>query len=398
MVNDQQIEYGSALYKKGIEQFKSNISELIAEYKKAGVEVIISELVSNVSDQPPFKSINKSAQPADMIYGNAADLEREEKYLQAKEQYYRAKDLDALRFRASEDFNKLINQFSEQFDIQVVAMKNRFEESSPNGLIGNNLMLDHLHPNIDGHFIMAEAFCKSILDNELIMAVPDTAFIRDISDYRKNWGYSVLDSVYANMRIEYLKSSWPFTSQRNRPENQNFIPKNRIEEIAMRIWQDRSYTSEDGHADLAQMFESRNMFENAFHEYNALSCLKPLNITAYLKAADVSIKAGNLQRALPFLKYSLKIEKSAFANKWIGIINLDQGDFANAIKNLEIVYNLDIKDPETIYNLALAYYKVGQPDLINKILLDLKKLEKDDSEVKSMILTLEHLIKQSGVQ
>jgi tetratricopeptide (TPR) repeat protein len=112
----------------------------------------------------------------------------------------------------------------------------------------------------------------------------------------------------------------------------------------------------------------------------------------------VLIKAGKLPRALPFLEYSLKLEETAFAYKWIGLINLDKNKFDAAIQNLEIVYNLDIKDAELFYNLGIAYYKTGKNGMSKKMLSDLKSLKVNDPQVIWMINTLDKLVQKSENQ
>jgi len=393
LVKDQTIEYDSDLYRRGKDQFEENLDEMIDDLTSSGIPVIISELVSNISDQAPFKSINTSPESsAALIYNQSKKLEWDGKYLEAKQLYFKAKDLDVLRFRASEEFNEIITNVAAQHNITVVPMKKLFEQNSEHELIGNSLMLDHLHPNIDGHFIIADAFYQVIKNKNLITAERDAGYQKASADYRKEWGYSILDSTYAIMKIKYLKSGWPFTEKERDSSSPQFPPNKIIEKIAFRIWKDRSYTSEDGHADLASFYESSGDFENAFNEYNSLTCLKPLNSTAYLKAADVSIKAGNMQRAFPYLMYSLKLEETAFAYKWIGLIHLNNNNYEEAILNLEIVYNLDIKDVELLYNLGLAYYQTGKNDLMKKMLNDLNGLEKNDAEVKWMVNNLTKLI------
>jgi tetratricopeptide (TPR) repeat protein len=398
LVDEQNIQYGSELYQLGALQFGDNIDDLLNEYKNAGVPVILSDLVSNISDQPPFRSLGTSEnESAKLMYSKSKKLEWEGKFEEAKVGYLKAKDLDALRFRATEDFNDIIREKAEKYDMSVVNMTVHFTQNSENGLIGNTIMLDHLHPNLDGQFLMADAFFQEVFSKNLISRNEDIKYYKKSEAYRNEWGYSILDSVYADMKIKHLKSGWPFIEQNTSKSNDDFKPKGVVETIAFRIWKDRSYTSEDGHAELAEYFESRGQFESAFHEYNALTCLKPLNSTAYLKAADASIKAGKMNRALPFLEQSLKLEETAFAYKWIGLIYLHNHDYEKAISNLEIVYDLEIKDVELFYNLGLAYFQVGKHDLTKKMLEDLKKLDVIDAQVTWMIKTLNKLLESINI-
>ena len=49
-----QIAYDSETYRAGIEQFETNLDDLLARYAEAGISVYIGTLVSNEKDLPPF--------------------------------------------------------------------------------------------------------------------------------------------------------------------------------------------------------------------------------------------------------------------------------------------------------------------------------------------------------
>src|SRR4030042_1973809 len=89
-------------------------------------------------------------------------------FKKALDLYYKAKDLDYIRFRASEDINLIINELSEEYDACRVPMLSWFQNNSANRLIGNNLMTEHVHPNIDGIFLMAEAFFTEIVRSGIL--------------------------------------------------------------------------------------------------------------------------------------------------------------------------------------------------------------------------------------
>jgi hypothetical protein len=62
-----------------------------------------------------------------------------------------AKDLDALRFRASEDFRQALKEACVTKRVPLAPVDSAFEANSPHGIIGQNLMLEHLHPNSKGY-------------------------------------------------------------------------------------------------------------------------------------------------------------------------------------------------------------------------------------------------------
>ena len=357
MVSDQNIPFGSPIYELGKNQFKENLREILGKAKRANVPVLIGDLVSNIKNQAPFvsKKTNKFP-PASEIFQNAMSLEKQHLFEQAKSDYYLAKDLDALRFRASEEFNDIIREVCQEYGMFLVPMQHYFENASPHNLVGKNLMLEHLHPNIKGYFLMADCFFETMRRYHLISENWDERKIMSSDDFRNEWGLTELDSVYGDMRIRILKSGWPF-----KPKSgiNNFLsvftPNTDVEKLALKIWTDNSFTLEQGHVELAEYYEKNNEYDKAFKEYRALMYLTPLNNSPFLRAADLLIKSGHLNSALPILFKSIILDQTMFANKWIGQILLQDNQVKEAIPYLEKAYSLSNNDPQLLYNLSGAY-------------------------------------------
>jgi tetratricopeptide (TPR) repeat protein len=357
MVSEQNILFYSPIYESGKNQFKKNLQEILSKAKRANVPVLISDLVSNIKNQAPFvsKKTNKFP-PASEIFQNAKNFEEQNLFSKAKANYYLAKDLDALRFRASEEFNDIIKEVCQEYGMFLVPMQLYFENASSHNLIGENLMLEHLHPNIKGYFLMTECFFETMKKYHLISEIWNESKIKISKDYRDGWGLTELDSIYGDMRIRILKSGWPF-----KPKSgiNNFLsvftPNSEVENLALRIWTDNSFTLEHGHVELAEYYEKNKEYDKAFKEYQALMCLTPLNNSPFLRAADLLIKSGQLSSALPILYKSLKLEQTVFANKWIGQILLNDNKVKEAIPYLEKAYNNSKNDPQLLYNLSGAY-------------------------------------------
>ncbi|RMF68382.1 MAG: hypothetical protein D6743_03435, partial [Calditrichaeota bacterium] len=111
MVGEQTIPYKGPLYQIGRRQFEGNLRDILKRARKAGVKVMVSELVSNFRDLPPFISVKSdSFPPANEVYRRAQAEERAGQYEEAKSDYIQAKDLDALRFRSTEDFNQIVHR------------------------------------------------------------------------------------------------------------------------------------------------------------------------------------------------------------------------------------------------------------------------------------------------
>jgi tetratricopeptide (TPR) repeat protein len=394
MVDENQIPYGSSLYKAGKEQFAANLRDIIQQSRDANIDVMLSELVSNVRDQKPFISVaGTHPLTADQAYARAQMAEKKADYQQAKTLYYLAKDLDALRFRASEDFNTIINELGREFDIPVVPMKVYFEKQSANELIGDQLMLEHLHPNIDGYFIMADAFYETMRGSGFISDEWDSSQVTRRSSYRKTWGYTPLDSVYAGLRVRILKGGWPF-QPKSSPNMAllSFRQKTKVDSLAVRMWQDRSYNLERAHFDLAVYYESKNDLRRAFDEYNALVCLTPYNVSPYIKAAEILIKAGRLNQAFPILNQSLQLESTMYAQKWIGQILLNRNNINEALPYLERAYNLDKRDPQLLYNLSGAYAMSSEFEKARARLNELEKINPNFPDAEHLRQQLDRIL------
>ncbi|MEJ5351962.1 MAG: SGNH/GDSL hydrolase family protein [Melioribacteraceae bacterium] len=354
VVAEQVIPYKSLLYEQGKKQFEENLEQIIKIAKSHNIKIVLSELVSNLKDQKPFISVNDKYERADSCFNKAKYFESIGNYAKAKEYYIKSKDFDALRFRAPEEFNEVIHTLGKKFSVPVVPLIDYFEKESPNEIIGNNLMLEHLHPNIDGYFLIAKAFYNTLKSNNFI----DT-FWNDINfAQEKNFGFTKLDSVYADLSVKRLKNGWPF-APKNKLNNffDEFIPSNILEELSIKILKDPEYSIETAHLDLGKYYEQKNQLDEALNEYYALICSIPQEVEFQINAAAVLIKMKKYDLAFDLLKNSLSYKKTSFAYKWLGQIELLRNKYPQAINYLKNAY---MNDSQVIFNLSRAYYYNNQ--------------------------------------
>ncbi len=393
MVAEQTIPLGSPLYELGRRQFAENLKDILNKARNAGVPVIVSELVSNIRDHPPFVSVAYDTLPeAGAVYRQAKQKEQQGKYEEARALYYRAKDLDALRFRATEDFNALIHEIAAAFGAPVVPMRTFFEAASPHGLIGNGLMLEHLHPNVNGYFLMADAFFETIKKHGFISDRWDTVNVPPASYYQQNWGMTPLDTLYANLRIRVLKGNWPFKPRWvKNTALLEYRPQTKAESLAVQIILDRRMTTERAHVELARYYERQGRFLEAFREYYALVYATPHNISPYIFAANMLIKAKQFDSALPLLYASMRVKETAFALKWIGQILLERGEIGQALPYLEKAYSATPQDPQLLYNLSGAYALQKRYEQAKMLLRQLESISPNFPGARNLMQQLEQI-------
>lgn len=194
----KEIEHNSKMFDAGIAQFKKNMSLLLDKYEQADIPVFISTIASNLKDQAPFASkppeankldkLNRfkamiktqsrqevmqtinalslsifDSESADLHYKFASLAYSLDAFRIAKTHYLLAKEYDLLRFRAPEKINLLIKNFAEVYpNVTLVDANLALSKRSPNGIIGENFMLEHLHPNLTGYYVIANSFYEAL--------------------------------------------------------------------------------------------------------------------------------------------------------------------------------------------------------------------------------------------
>lgn len=219
VAGERSIPLDSETYRAGLEQFDANLRWLLARYRAAGVPVFVGTLVSNERDQLPLAVLSgaeaDSAGAAKTAYLAAQDTEAAGNYAAAREGYAWARDLDPLRFRAPSQFNAVIATAAQASDATVVDVHAAFVEASEHGLVGNELLLEHVHPNLDGYFLLADAYFDAMVARG-IPGRPDV----ELSDgeARADLPVSEVDRLFGEYKVLRIKSGWPFAPTWTAPQ------------------------------------------------------------------------------------------------------------------------------------------------------------------------------------
>jgi lysophospholipase L1-like esterase len=199
------IPINSNMFEAGVQQFDTNLRLLLDKYAAANVPVYLATIASNLKDQAPFASpdlsddfsrnlslldqliqakqedkitaqLSKMSQAKSLNNNALAQFELANRYYlmgnfsSAYYHYNQAKELDLLRFRAPEAINNIIRKYAKsQQNVTLVDVVERLAKSSKHGLIGNNLMLEHLHPNVQGYFLLADTFYNAIKQHSKLL-------------------------------------------------------------------------------------------------------------------------------------------------------------------------------------------------------------------------------------
>jgi len=212
MVADSHIPYGSAVYQRGLDQFQSNMDETLKLFSDRHIPVYISNLVSNEKDMKPLVSVEPSGNAAGQYaLGRLAYAHGDTG--QARGYFTKAIDLDGLRFRAPTTINTVIARLCGTYpDAHLVDSYAEFGDWSAGHLIGNELLLEHVHPNLTGYALLSDAFYRELMKTHFFPAGSgrDTPTEITLRQLIKDMPITALDSLSGAYKIERLKRNWPF--------------------------------------------------------------------------------------------------------------------------------------------------------------------------------------------
>ncbi len=358
MARDQYIALGSKVYEEGLKQFKGNMADILEMAKKHNVPVILGTLACNLKDQYPFVSVNVKGQPcADSVFDRATSALTNEEFVKADSLFRYAKDLDALRFRAPTALNDEILGLGMKFSDPVVNVDSAFDALSPDHIVGDNLMADHLHPTLRGYEIIGRLFYDEM---EKAGLLPKTKPL-DLTNRQQDsitvadFPFAKIDSVIGEYRIKVLKDDWPYINPGNRiPISELLHTTDYIDSLAYELVQDRMDWV-TVHNDAAEYYAKRGQYEQFMRVMNVLVGQYPYSTDLYDYTANVLLHAKLYDDAHYYLKKRVEIEPSAFSEKWLGNIDLWDKRVSAAKEHLLASLKYDGADAQVWYNLSGAY-------------------------------------------
>lgn len=298
MAAEQSIKKGSLLYEKGINQFKQNISTLLAKYQKNNVPVFVGTLFSNLKDQAPFISDSDTKENAEYFFTRAKESEKKHDFSQALHFYTRAKDEDLLRFRAPEAINENIKALVNEYGAILVPVEDDFKSSSPHGMVGNELVLEHLHPNLKGYYLLSTSFCKSLTkyfdfstDQKMVLPLPF-----------EEMPLTEMDSLFGEYTNLILRSQWPF----NEPmPDINLTGKSMPEVLAGGLAVKQINWDEAMHK-LQKYYLDQKEYKKVFKVSESLALAYPMNLDYQMQAGQFATNVGEYKKALVYYNKAFK--------------------------------------------------------------------------------------------
>lgn len=384
MAGERSILHGTTLYDAGMRQFRRNLRQLLDRYHDAGVPVFVATLASNERDLVPFvgapedprsqedlearlgeagrkvaagdtagavsilqEGVRLFPSAADAHYALAQVLDRSGRRDLARTAYLAAKDRDRLPFRAPEAMNDIIRQEAERTGANVVDVQQHLAASSDDGIIGKDLMLEHLHPNITGQFLIADAFYEALLTSGLLGDVPRYV---PAGEARPRVPVTAVDSIVGTRFVQRLTDGFPFRPS-GPPTAQRFLePRDAEESIAFGFISGRLNWIEAQDA-LRDEYRVTGRLRDALHVDLALAQELSFSPGPLVRGGMTALALGDLEQAERLMEEAHARRPTADALRMLAGIRAAAGDTVGARDALEQAGRVDPSDQRVLLAL-----------------------------------------------
>lgn len=396
IAKEKLIELDSDTYFEGANQFEANLSDILSLLKDNNIPVFIGTLTSNLKDQEPFNSTESDkTKSAKAIYSKALNAYSMGNFAVSDSLFRLAKDLDGLRFRAPEKFNEVIYNLSIKYKFNVVNVDSAINSKSEHGIVGNELMVDHLHPNLEGYQIIGGAYFNAILKSDLLKYIKrELSFYTADSLVKQNFNFTKYDSLTAAFRIKILKNDWPFSEKKTIPDIEKLLKPNSFEEqVAFNVLTGK-ISRLDARLKLIDFYKKRNNSDTYVKELLALIEEFPTHKNILNEETQTLIENNQYSLAAKLLKASYNLEPDIFNTKWLGIMNMANNNYEDAVKYLSENLKFNVRDPQVYFNLAGAFFNQKKFDEAYQFVIECLKIKPNYKNANKFKEQLENILKK----
>jgi tetratricopeptide (TPR) repeat protein len=427
MAKDKAILFGSPVYQRAMETYRKNLEDVLAIAKAAGIPVVLSTLVTNERSLRPFVSIHNEALTDDrkleverlLAQGEALqrlsdDAGALEKYRKAaaidgsfalisyrmgqcydkrgdvdsaRIAYGAARDLDGLRFRASAEENTIVRSFARPEIVAIADVDSAFRAHSPGGILGSELLWEHVHPTHDGYFLLSAAWFKALASIRFSSVTIRDGLQTQIPDslVRAAVRTTALDEAFGAQTMEKLLHRWPFEAGGvQAPAAQTDLQR------AASLFINSTLRWSEAHYEYADALLKRGDRAGALREYEAVNTYYPDDVFPLTRMGDMYALLGEKDLAADAFERVLTAAETHFIHLKLGVLYAQSASPDRALAHLSRAFELDAQSSshfsrqqfeEGTYYYSLALYTDGRLDEAKQTLSLL--LQNDPTDLKA---------------
>jgi tetratricopeptide (TPR) repeat protein len=392
--------------------FRKNLSEMISIGTRAGAEVVVCTVGSNLRECAPFASLHAPhLSPAklaewDTFYQAGAALEKEGKWADAiaryesalklddsfaelrfrlgsclvalgdttnaAQQFILSRDLDTLRFRADTRINEIIRELSDQWrrqNVRLADVEKALASASPTGIAGSESFYEHVHLTFEGNCQVARELARQIVQGRVqgepkFLSADECAERLGLTDCER---MLMTDEVVRRIsrppfvqqldhesRVAQLQE---LAAQLHSRDETNFSSSKVIYEKAL------SGANDDWllHDHFAGALLQHGDWTNAVAHWKRVLELLPHRVETYDLLGSIAFDQRNLSEAQDNYQRALRIQPG-FVDGRIGLgrVLLAQDRKAEAVREFERAVKLQPRVGRTHNQLGVALLELGK--------------------------------------
>ena len=354
VAGNQQITLGGPAYEAGVRQFRGNLQRVMAKFRAAHVPVFIASLASNEGGMHPFASpANAGPGGADAVFDSAQAVESRGDTADAERLFVRARDLDVIRFRAPSEFNTVIREVAKEEGATYVPVVEAFRAASPGGIIGHNLILEHLHPNQAGVALIGHEFFDALDSAKFLGRPVQLSRLKPWSSYVAGMDLTPFDRRMVEHTVNTLTTRWPFVpAARDSDYRGTYRPTGPVDSLAFLA--SAGLPWRQAKLDVGRSYEARGFPDSALAEYQGLIREQPIAAPPYELAGHALMEMKDTTRAVAYLERAYAIQPSKYTSVELGEIAAEAKDFQRAVGYLRQAVQMSPGDPQPLYQLSLV--------------------------------------------
>ncbi len=339
-----------ALRDQVLEHYRYNLDRMIDIARSVGAKVVLVTPASNLRHCSPFKSehcdglgterlqrwqvafdsaeesfaagqwnesltaVDKAARIDDryahLHYLRGRVLFELKRFDEAKAAFERARDEDVCPLRALGPMLRIVAQVAAERGVSLVDFVEMVEDRSEHGIPGKSMFLDHVHPTIEGHRLLALRLLDEMEREKIVRPT-------------RQWNDAAVRQV--TRRVEGSLDR-------------------RAHGIALR--------------NLSKVLGWAGKLEEARELASQATGLAPNDAEAYFQAAMGAAGLGDTRQAIDLYREAIRLDpRYAEAHNNLGTLLGKQGDFIGAEEHFQQVVAIDADDHMAYFNLAQILWK-----------------------------------------
>ena len=376
-----------------VEHFEYNLHQMVAIARDHGAEVVFVSPVSNLKDFSPFKSEHSASlsreqraeiaeilaqgrsllasdQPTEATRAFEQALALDPEYAEshfrlaqgllqggqpeaAKAAFERARDLDVAPLRALGVLEDRLRSVAAEHGIPLVDLPGILEADSRerygHGVIGNEYLLDHVHPDFPVHGLVAERVIDVLVERRVV---------RPASDWSEAKKQQVQDDLEASIDREYY-------AQRDHNLGKVLTWAGKLEEAEAPLMRASQVLTDNPEVWLNQgiLFEKTGRRDQAVQALRRAIALAPDAAEAHFNLGTNLGYLGRTAEGIEAIEEAIRLQPDLpLAHFNLGILHRQDGRYEDALRAFERARELQPDAPEIARNVALVYRLQGRTD------------------------------------